>query len=48
MCNALKRTQMMYSTGVVEKAVPLTFLTEDERMMKETGTNAYKSLIVQM
>lgn len=38
MCNALKRPQMMYSTGVVEKAAPVTFLTEDEKMMKETGT----------
>lgn len=38
MCNALKRPQLLYSTGVVDKAVPLTFLTEDERMMKETGS----------
>lgn len=38
MCNALKRPQMMYSTGIVEKASPVTFLTEDEKMMKETGS----------
>lgn len=32
----------MYSTtGTVENASPVTFLTEDEKMMKETGLSIH-------
>lgn len=28
---------MLYSSTTIEKGLPVTFLTEDEKMMKETG-----------
>lgn len=44
-CGALKRPQMMYSTGIVDKANPVSFLTEDEKMMKETVAKLAKEQI---
>lgn len=37
MCKKLIQQQTLYSTATVEKGLPVTFLTEDEKMMKETG-----------